>query len=192
MRITGGMFGGRRLKQAVVGPGVRPTQDRVREALFSSLAGRLPGCSFLDLYAGTGAVGIEAWSRGARRVCWVERSVGVFRVLKEQIQALADEDAGVQLEPLCMDAMQFCRRKATVASFDLIYADPPYARGGAGVAADLLVAVGHSGLLAADGVLILEQGAAEAAPCPPEGWSLLRERRYGGSCLRMYGKEESE
>ena len=184
------MFGGRRLKQ-VVGSGVRPTQDRVREALFSSLADRIPGCDFLDLYAGTGAVGIEAWSRGARRVCWVEGASGVFRVLKAQLLALAEGHTAVQLETFCMDVQQFCGRKAKVAPFDVIYADPPYAKGGTGVAPQLLSVIRKQDLLKAGGVLVLEQGAEEAAPEDAEGWHLLRERRYGGSCLRMYGNEES-
>jgi len=182
MRVTGGMFRGRRLHtvQAAV---LRPTQDRVREALFSALAGTMPGCAFLDLYAGTGSVGIEAWSRGAARVCWVEADRRIFRVLEQNVRALADPPTGAKVEPYCMDAGMFCQR-ALAGSFDVVYADPPYARSSSG-AADVLSVVAKSGILKPDGLLVLEQGADEDVPAGAEGL-LAWERRYGSSMLRFF------
>lgn len=177
------MFCGRRV-QRPAGPAVRPTQDRVREALFSSLAPRLPGCAFLDLYAGTGAVGLEAWSRGADRVCWVEASPRIFRGLQNQIRMFSQADQQVRLEPVCLDANVFCRRWSGAAPFDIVYADPPYAQAEPD---KLLAAIISSGLLQDDGILVLEQGADAAAPLA-EGWHLLRDKRYGGSRLRMFRK----
>jgi 16S rRNA (guanine(966)-N(2))-methyltransferase RsmD len=87
MRVTGGTLGGRLLK-VPKGDAVRPTQDMVRQALFSSFATLVPGSRFLDLFAGSGAVGLEAWSRGAAYVCWVESDPRAFRVLKENVETL--------------------------------------------------------------------------------------------------------
>ena len=182
MRITGGMFRGRRL-QSVQAAVLRPTQDRVREALFSALADALPGCSFLDLYAGTGSVGIEAWSRGAARVCWVEGNRRIFSVLERNVRDLADAVGGVTLEPRCMNAVAFFRQ-VQAGQFDIVYADPPYARN-RNEAETVLPLLAGSPLLRAGGLMVLEQGADEAVPEHP-AWDMLRERRYGSSMLRFF------
>ncbi|MBI3987315.1 MAG: RsmD family RNA methyltransferase, partial [Lentisphaerae bacterium] len=143
MRITGGVLGGRRLR-VPSGP-VRPTQDRVREALFSSLAAFIPGARVLDLFAGSGAVGLEALSRGAAFVCWVESNRRVFAVLHENIRTLAGdasarmgpkEDAGglpPGIDPavaglVLREALDFLSAAPPEAPFDLVFADPPYDR----------------------------------------------------------------
>ena len=87
MRVTGGELRGREVA-VPAGRAVRPTQDRVRQALFSALATRIAGSQFLDLFAGSGAVGLEAWSRGAAGVVWVEQNPRVLRVLQANIGAL--------------------------------------------------------------------------------------------------------
>ncbi|MFU8779919.1 MAG: 16S rRNA (guanine(966)-N(2))-methyltransferase RsmD [Kiritimatiellia bacterium] len=185
MRITGGMFRGRRL-QTVQAAVLRPTQDRVREALFSTLADIVPGCAFLDLYAGTGSVGIEAWSRGAARVCWVEENRRIFRVLAQNVRALAGTVKDGKVQPYCMDVGFFCQR-AIAGCFDVVYADPPYARNRA-AEADVLRVLARSTVLQPDGMLILEQGADEAVPVAAE-WMLVWERRYGSSMLRILRKK---
>ena len=187
LRITGGSLGGRHLR---VPPGtLRPTQDRVREALFSSLQALLPGASFLDLFAGSGAVGIEAWSRGAARVCWVESDRRVHPVLKANVGTLCGDAAAAQCR--LQDVYSFCRGWRDAAGFDILFADPPYAVPGAGsgTGSRLLEEVRDAGLAIPGGLLVLEQGAREDAPVA-DGWELVRERSYGRTCLRIYRRGE--
>jgi 16S rRNA (guanine966-N2)-methyltransferase len=195
MRITGGLLRGRRVL-APTGAAVRPTQDRVREALFSSLAGRIPGARFLDLFAGCGTVGLEAWSRGASAVWWVEQHPSVARVLAENLRTLAVPAAGRVVN---MDALAFLRRHPEPVGFDIVFADPPYgtvARRGKDVAGEapagrplsaLLAAVADRHWLAENGVFVLETSAEESVQAP-EGWVETWERRYGSTRLRMYGR----
>ena len=190
LRITGGSLCGRRLR---VPPGdhVRPTQDRVREALFSSLQSVIGGADFLDLFAGSGAVGLEASSRGAGRVCWVEQDRRVFTTLKDNVGSLLDSRAAGECR--CQDVFAFCRGWRGERGFDVIFADPPYALrdGVAGLAGKLLelLAGGRHPLVAPGGLLVLEQGARETVPVAV-GWELMRERDYGRTCLRTYRKKE--
>jgi len=188
LRITGGSLGGRHIR--VPQGEVRPTQDRVREALFSSLQALLPGASFLDLFAGSGAVGLEAWSRGAAQVVWVEQDRRVYNMLKENVETLCGKAAEAQCR--LQDVFSFCRGWRSGGAFDIIFADPPYAKpdGDAGSAGKLLEAVREAGLAAAGGLLVLEQGGREAAPVAA-GWTVLRERIYGRTCLRIFRREET-
>ena len=192
LRITGGALGGRHLR-VPPGEGVRPTQDRVREALFNALQPIIGGCAFLDLFAGSGAVGLEALSRGAGRACWVEQERRVFATLKDNVELLLGNAATADCR--CQDVFAFCRGWRGDRGFDIIFADPPYAlRGaGAGLAGRLLeqlLAGGRQHPLVAPGaLLVLEQGAREPAP-EAAGWTLVREREYGRTCLRTYREKE--
>src|SRR5581483_7190116 len=118
MRVIAGQFRSRRLK-TVPGLAVRPTPDRLREALFNELAHRLPGTSFLDAYAGSGAVAIEALSRGARHVVLIERSAKALEVLRDNLRTLGAEDRATVV-----------RGSAAVLlhnySCDIAFVDPPY------------------------------------------------------------------
>ena len=175
--------------RAPKGSWTRPTQDRVREALFSMLAPRLAGARFLDLFAGSGVVGVEAWSRGAAFVCWVERNRRVARVLEQNVSELC-AGAGVVY---CDDVLRFVRRAARGEPFDVVYADPPYAdsRGGgfgarrAGPGA-LCDGLRSSGLLAPGGLFIMEEEAGHEV-VQPEGWRLVGNRVYGHTRLRLFG-----
>jgi 16S rRNA (guanine966-N2)-methyltransferase len=191
LRITGGELGGRHLR-VPPGEGVRPTQDRVREALFSALQPVIRGAAFLDLFAGSGAVGLEAWSRGAGRVGWVEQDRRVFATLKANVEALLGEAATADCR--CQDVFTFCRGWRGERGFDMIFADPPYAlRGaGAGLAGKLLgeLAADRHPLVAPGALLVLEQGAREPVAAAA-GWEFLREREYGRTCLRTYRKRET-
>lgn len=189
MRITGGMFCGRRLQTAQTAV-LRPTQDRVREALFSSLANFVPGAAFLDLFAGTGSVGIEAWSRGAQRICWVEGNRSVFRMLQKNVQTLATQAEPATLTPQCMDVHAFCRRTGSQAPFDIVFADPPYERNRR-ENIDVLDMLSGTGIVHEDGIVVLEQGADEEA-LQHDQWTMLQERSYGSTKLRYFRmKEES-
>jgi len=187
MRITGGEFCGRKFKVPAIE--VRPTQDRVREALFSSLQLRVPGCRFLDLFAGSGAVGLEALSRGAESVCWVEANRAVFNILKSNVEKIADEVAAARRVCLRSDVFDFLSKGAGGRRFDLVFADPPYCKRGRPAQnpspAELLSAILKSGILAEDALFVLEQGSDEPVPeC--DGWELVRDKRYGGSRLRHF------
>jgi len=187
MRITGGEWGGRRIE--VPDSGVRPTQDRVRQALFSALAARIPGCRFLDLFAGSGAVGLEALSRGALTVTWVERNPGVNRVLQANLEQLCPGAMPPQAEVVSGEVLAYLR--AGVGSpKDLIFADPPYERDGRTVWASVIFgALGEpERWLAPGGLVILEEAEDQPLGIPPGGgWVLKAEKRYGGTRLRFWG-----
>jgi 16S rRNA (guanine(966)-N(2))-methyltransferase RsmD len=118
MRVIGGEFRGRRLK-ALPGLATRPTPDRLRESLFSVLTPRLEGCTFLDAYAGSGAVGIEALSRGAARAVFLERHRPAARLIEENLRALgAEARAAVR----CAPALKHLGKTAA----DIVFLDPPY------------------------------------------------------------------
>lgn len=122
MRIIGGWLGSRRL-QGPAGLATRPTSDRLRETLFNVLSPRIEGAAFLDLYAGSGAVGIEAVSRGAARVVVVERAVPALKVLRANLAQLGIEK---EIEVNAGAVSAFLRRGTGGAGFDVVFLDPPY------------------------------------------------------------------
>jgi 16S rRNA (guanine966-N2)-methyltransferase len=171
MRIIAGTLRGRRLI-APKGFEVRPTSDRAREALFNILEHAAPplrDCSFLDLFAGTGAVGLEAASRGARRVLLVETGREALAALRRNIEALGlEESVGVH----AADASRLGRART---AFDIVFMDPPY---GSGLAPPAVEGVLRQGWLAPQGRIIVELQADEALT-PPAGVTPVDERRYG-------------
>jgi 16S rRNA (guanine966-N2)-methyltransferase len=185
MRITGGDMLGRSIR--VPRDSVRPTQDRVREALFSSLQTCIPEARVLDLFAGSGAVGLGALSRGASRVCWVEEDRQVFRILKGNVSKLVGSDPRVKY--IQADVFKFLRKGLAESRYDIIFADPPYQKRylteGEPTATRLLQAVAESGLLESGGLFVLEQGSDEAVP-ESDLWDLIKDKRYGGTQLRFF------
>lgn len=176
MRIIAGRLRGRDL--GVVPEGVRPTADRVRESLFSVL-GPVIGPNVLDLCAGTGALGLEAFSRGAKEVVWVEQSRRVARALRERLARLGlAEEPGLRL--LIADAQSAIDRLAQVgARFELVFYDPPYA---AADRAEVLAALFASGIVATSGTVVVE--GARRHPLPAVGGArVVDERRYGETVL---------
>jgi 16S rRNA (guanine966-N2)-methyltransferase len=187
MRISGGKWRGRRIR-APRTRGVRPTQDRVREALFSMLGERVRGARFLDLFAGSGAVGLEALSRGASDACWVERDARAVAVLKENMAAVGLGGGRVRTA----DVRRVLRAGSGLGCFDIVFADPPYRSGPAeGWLTWLLGRLPGSGLLDPEGCVIMEQAAA-AEPCPAAGWSLLWDRAYGETRVLLYAPGDKE
>ncbi|MFH0880644.1 MAG: 16S rRNA (guanine(966)-N(2))-methyltransferase RsmD [Lentisphaerota bacterium] len=185
MRITGGILGGRRVE--VFDAGVRPTQDKVRAAIYSSLGDFVVEARVLDLFAGTGAMGIEAWSRGASYVCWVESHRKVFATLRRNIEGLCRGEGGAT-ECVLSDAGPFLRIPRGPEPFQLIRADPPYEKGHAhGWLARLLESLGQKGWLAERGLFIYEQGADEGIPESP-GWTLVKEKKYGDTRVLYFAR----
>jgi 16S rRNA (guanine966-N2)-methyltransferase len=178
-RIVAGVAGGRRL---VVPKGrtTRPTAERVREALFSSLEssrGSLAGARVLDLYAGSGAVGFEAASRGAAQVVLVERAATALAALRANAAALGL--AGIEIQ--ASDVVSWLAVPAD-EPFDVVYVDPPYA-------ADpdpVIAAVVSGGWLAPGGTVVVERDGRGAPPTWPQGLAGTHSRRYGDSTL-WYG-----
>jgi 16S rRNA (guanine966-N2)-methyltransferase len=192
MRITGGTLRGRTVR-VPKGDRVRPTQNRVRQALFSSLGARICGSRFLDLFAGSGAVGIDAWSRGAAAVCWVESDRHVVRVLRENVEQLcAGPPEGRPRRIVCADGVAVLEKELESSPFDIIFADPPYGRGGdPGWRERLLNAIGGRNALKAEGVLVMEEPAGRHVD-PPAGWTLTRELVHGDTALRFFAKKEDQ
>ncbi len=175
MRVIGGAYGGRELV-APRGSGTRPTSDRVREALFSIL-GDIEGARVLDLYAGSGALGIEALSRGAAQATLVDSSRGAIEAIRRNLSAL-----GLDAEVVKQPAARFLERARSHArQYDLIFLDPPY-RLASGLGRQLTVALAT--VLAPDARVI-----AESDRRSPLGLELeLRdERRYGDTLIQIHG-----
>jgi 16S rRNA (guanine(966)-N(2))-methyltransferase RsmD len=181
-RIIAGSHGGRRL-DAPAGAGTRPTSDRVREALFSTLETLtvLDGCRFADLYAGSGAVGLEAASRGATAVLLVESDPRAARVVRANIAALG-LDAVCRLRPTTVAAAL----TAEPGPFDVVFADPPYSAPEAEIST-LLVSLVARGWLTDDTVVVIERSSRTPAPQWPEYLTSHRAKRYGESML-WYGR----
>lgn len=181
MRVSGGTILRREIR---VPAGIRPTQDKVRAALFNSLGEAVVGARVLDLFAGSGALGIDAWSRGASLVCWVEADRRVARTLKENVRNLCGGGAPTEIRQI--DAMFFLKKGWTGQPFDMILADPPYDREGKiGWLDQLLLALEEGGMLAHGGLLVFEQGVSENVP-ERSGWSMLRDRKYGDTRLLIF------
>ena len=171
MRIIAGVAKGRRL-QAPRGPDVRPTTDRVKEALFSSLQPVLSGARVLDLYAGSGSLGLEALSRGAASAVFVERDPVALRGLRANIEAVGVDGALV----LASTVTGVLAGPPGAAGYDLVFADPPYGLGDA----DLDTVVDRLAPHLADGaVVVVERGSRSPAPSWPAGFEDVGSRRYG-------------
>ena len=180
-RLIAGTAGGRRLK--VPRTGVRPTGDRAREALFNSLGHlvELRGAAVLDLYAGSGALGLEALSRGATTVVFVENGQGVLPVLKDNLAAV-----GLPGGRVVTGSVPTVVGGAPPATFDVVLADPPYATSDDDVIG-VLRALAGGGWLAPDAVVVVERSSREEPFEWPTPFVALRDRRYGEALLR-YGR----
>ncbi len=181
MRVIAGVQKGRPL----IGPpnhGLRPTPNRVREALFSILGPRIAGARIADLYAGTGAVGIEALSRGAGHVAFVESDPQALRLVRANlVQCGLAHLAAVYATSVA----DFLRRKApTGIPYDIIFADPPY-RHDAGK--ELLPALASGPILAPDALVVLEHFSKAALPTQVGQLCRRRQYRYGDTTLSVFG-----
>jgi len=178
MRIIAGMAKGRRLV-APAGLGTRPMTDRVREALFSSLGAAVEGAAVLDLYAGSGSVGLEALSRGASSAVFVERNRMALDAIRRNVAAvrcggsIVDGDVAAYLD-------------GAGARFDLVFVDPPYELAATAVAR-VLGAVETR--LEPGGIVVVHRRVGEGPEAVPAGLQLVDRRRYGDGELWRYVKE---
>ena len=180
MRIVAGCLSGRGLHAPKIA-GFRPTGDRVREALFSILGERVSSGTFLELFAGSGGVGIEAWSRGAPRVILVERDAQAVSTIERNL-----DDLGVdsRMQVIALDAIRALRGLALKAtSCAVVFADPPYEYPRY---PRLLRAIAEARILQPGGVFVLEHAARVRPGNPPPALRLERTARYGDGVLDFY------
>ena len=183
LRVVAGELRGRGID---VAPGTRPTIDRLRAAIFDSL-GAPPPARVLDCYAGSGAFGIEALSRGAERVRFIERDPRACAVIRTNLRRLKLEPAaGVERA----DALR--ADLAAGGPYGLVLADPPYADD---PWTPLMDRLARPGVLAANGLIVAEFSARRAAPDPPRSWERWKVRRHGDGAFAIYrrlGNGESD
>jgi 16S rRNA (guanine966-N2)-methyltransferase len=178
-RIIGGRVGGRRITTPR-GVSTRPTSDRVREALFATIeswCGSLAGLRFLDLYAGSGAVGLEAWSRGAGVVTLVEQDRRTAAMISTNAKELGFNRAEILITPV---AGALARPPS--APYDIAFLDPPYAHAEEEVAADLAALI-EQGWLVPGAMVVVERGSRSREPAWPDGLRDTREKKYGETVL---------
>jgi len=181
-RIIGGAGKGRRLKTSA-GDATRPTGARVRQSLFDILAPRIPGCRFLDAFAGNGGVGLEALSRGASRVVLVDQSAAAVEAARENARALAQ--AGGEVQVFRQEALTALAALADEGrQFDVVFLDPPYD-------SDLyepLIELSGERLLAAGGVVVAEHFHKRSLPERIGALVRTRLKRVGDHCLSFYSR----
>ncbi len=176
VRIIAGRLRGSRLG-VLERPGLRPSSDRVRETLFNWLQDRIIGRRCLDLFAGSGALGFEAASRGAAQVLMVERDRG----LADQLRADASRLGAPEVRIECADALQLLGRPPP-SPFDLVFIDPPFADG---LYDRVLAALQANSWLASEARIYVEAPLNQALR-PPSGWQLLREGQTREVAFRLY------
>lgn len=187
MRIISGKARGRKLRQ-FKGHRIRPTTDRVREAIFSSLQSRLgtfDGAKVLDLFAGTGALGLEALSRGAEFAVFVDQSIQSADIVTDNIKTCGMADCATLVKASVMTSLAKLR---THAPFDLIFLDPPYNQNLIGPVLDGIV---KNTLLAKRGVICVESARDEAVPETIAGLVFLSRKEYGSTAVTFFALNQN-
>ena len=170
VRIIGGHWRGRRVSFPDI-PGLRPTPDRVRETLFNWLQPAVAGARCLDLFAGSGALGLEALSRGAKQLVFVEQAVAASRALQEQLIRFG---GGSRAQVVEMGAARYLRSPAE--PFDIVFLDPPF---GQGALAEYVPLLGEGLWLKPGALVYLENEKSEGTPALPAHWELLKSKSAG-------------
>lgn len=178
MRIIAGEFRGRRL-HAPKSDRIRPTGDRVREAVFSIIASALRDARVLDLFAGTGAMGLEALSRGAARCVFVDQGAEAARLIRENIELCGARDRSVVIQETVPSAIRRLAGKGEI--FGLIFMDPPY---GKGHVKKTLEAVGA--VCSDDALAVAEHHVKDESPDLIKAWKKESMRRYGDTMISIY------
>jgi 16S rRNA (guanine966-N2)-methyltransferase len=181
MRIVAGTFGGRRL-HAPKAAEIRPTSDRVREAIFSIIGATVLGARVLDLFAGTGALGLEALSRGASQAVFVDQSLHAVGLIRANIERCNVQE---RVRIIHGSVTQAIRRLAGQGeAFDLIFMDPPYGKG------SIVKTLLNLGDVARSGTIVVaEHHVKDVLPFPLPEWSKTQERKYRDTAVSFYVKE---
>ena len=186
MRVTGGTGRGKRLR-VPAGDRVRPTSDKVKQALFNILGEQVADAVFLDLYAGTGGIGIEALSRGAARAVCIDDARKSLQVIRQNIE---QSGFGGRAQVIAARAEAYIRKAAE--RYDIVFLDPPYTQ----EIRPLLELISDSDLLEPDAVVVAEHFRKQPTPERAGRLSLYREARYGDTVLAFYkagaGSQQSE
>lgn len=181
MRVTGGIFRGRKL-QAARGLATRPTTDKVREAIFDILMHDIEGARVLDIFAGSGALGIDALSRGARSAVFVESGARQTEAIRRNLQSLKLDGEVMQL-----DYQTACQRLAgSTAKFELIFADPPYEEV---KPLEVIESVLQYDLLSPNGLLIIEHKSGQVART--DSMTILKKRKFGQTEVSIYARKQN-
>jgi len=177
VRVIAGKAKGKTLKR-VPGEGTRPIADRVKESLFNILSWSIPGCRLLDLFAGTGSMGIEALSRGAAEVVFVEKAPKAVQVIRENLKIV---EMSQQATVLREDVFRFLAHARE--PFDIVYVAPPQYQG---LWSKTLLALDDQPLLAAGGIIVVQIFPKEFEDLPLKNYILTDQRRYGSTMLCFY------
>ena len=180
MRIISGTSRGRRLS-TLRGDALRPTSDRVKESIFNILGGEIEGKVILDLFAGTGNLGIEALSRGARKAIFVEKGKEALKVIHRNLLQCGLMDQSEIISEDVNRAIVFLQRRKE--SFDLILMDPPYEKGWVQKTLSSLISnpIFHEG-----SIMVIEHSRREPLPEKIEGWMLIRHRKIGDTVVSFF------
>ena len=188
MRIIAGTAKGRRLQTpSKKGRRVRPTADRAREALFSIIGSEVKGASVLDLYAGTGALGLEALSRGAESALFVDLHNEPLGLIGKNIELCGFSERSRVVRRDLTKGLFFLAEMAPAMGYDLIFIDPPY---GKGLAAKALADLGSSALLAEEGLVVAEEESGSDFADAYQSLQLVDRRRYGDTGFWLFRPEE--
>ncbi len=181
MKITGGIGRGLPI-ETPTGDRTRPSTDRMRESVFAILRDLLPGARVLDLFAGSGSLGLEAASRGAEEVHWVEQHAPTAALIRKNAARLPPAGVSCMFRVHAADVLSWLR-KTELPPFDIVFADPPYETLQTPEHfAALLQAISSRPRISPEGLLVLECSGRFRAD-PPPGWSLLRRESYGSSAV---------
>jgi 16S rRNA (guanine966-N2)-methyltransferase len=180
LRIISGEFRGRKLEK-LEGMDIRPTTDRVKESLFNMLGARLFDCVFLDLFAGTGGIGIEAYSRGASKIVFIDESSKSIKVLKSNLEMLMLLD---KVEVYNTDYINAINKLALDnRKFDIIFIDPPYLKG---FAQNALIHINDNNLINENGIIVIEHDIQDKMPESVGNLNLQRQKKYGNTMLSFF------
>lgn len=180
MRIVAGKYRGRKLN-SFQGVNVRPTSDRVKEALFNILGNDIYNCTFLDLFSGTGNIGIEALSRGASNVVFVDSSAESINIINDNIKSLKIDSGHKIVNSDYLSAVNHFSIECI--QFDIIYIDPPYCKD---IEYNLLGVISDMNILNKNGLIVIEHKHSDKMPNTVKSFDKIREKKYGNSKLSFY------
>ena len=194
MRIIGGTAKGRRLQTPAKRPAeyagryIRPTADRAREALFNILGSRVEDATVLDLYAGTGALGLEALSRAAARAVFVDNNPRAIRIINKNIELCGFSERTRVIKRDLSKGLFFIGKQLPGVTFSMVFVDPPYRHD---ISAGMLAVLADSDILAPEAFVIIEDDARTKLPAEIADLLLVDQRRYGETGFWFYSRNEN-